>query len=121
MGIERARHDDGRVYTTAQALEQATITGARALGLGAVTGSLRPGARADLILIRTDDLNIAPVNSAEGAVVLAASPHNVDTVFVDGVCRKRAGELVDVDVRALVADASRAVAGLSERLGQPVV
>lgn len=28
MGIERARHDDGRVYTTAQALEQATITGA---------------------------------------------------------------------------------------------
>lgn len=85
-----------------------------------MTGSLRPGARADLILIRTDDLNIAPVNSVEGAVVLAASPHNVDTVFVDGVCRKRAGE-VDVDVRALVADASRAVAGLSERLGQPVV
>lgn len=120
MGIERARYDDGRVYRTGDVLHQATLAGARALGLGQITGSLRPGARADLILIRADDLNIAPVNNIEGNIVLAAAPSNVDTVFVDGVCRKRDGELLGVNVPALVAEARAAVTDLSRRLGKPV-
>lgn len=120
LGVERARYDDGRVYPAHDVLYQATLGGARALGLGDVTGSLRPGARADLILVRTDDINIAPVNSVEGNLVFAASPANIDTVFIDGVCKKRHGELVDVDFGALLADAKKALGDLSERLGEPV-
>ena len=44
---------------TRRMLELATIDAARGLGLGDVTGSLTPGKRADLILVRVDD--IAPV------------------------------------------------------------
>lgn len=120
MGLERARYDDGRVYRTDQVLHQATRGGAQALGLGQITGSLRPGSKADLILLRADDINIAPVNSAEGNVVFAAAPSNVDTVFVNGVCKKRGGELVDIDYPALLSQAKIALAELSNRISKPV-
>nr|MBA3843401.1 amidohydrolase family protein [Actinomycetota bacterium] len=95
--------------------------GARALGLAEVTGSLTVGKKADLIMLRADDLNLGPINVADGQVVLAAQPRNVDTVWVDGIVRKRGGELVDFDVPAAMKAAQVAVAGLSERIGKPVV
>ena len=61
-----------------EVIKMATINGARALGLGDVTGSLTPGKRADLILIRTNDLNIAPLANIETTVVQSATPENVD-------------------------------------------
>src|ERR1051325_8730077 len=42
-------------------IEMATINGAKALGIGDVTGSLTVGKRADIILIRGSDVNIAPI------------------------------------------------------------
>jgi hypothetical protein len=53
--------------------------------------------------------------------VLAAQPRNVDTVWVDGVVRKRNGELVDFDVPAAMKAAQVAIARLSQRIGKPVV
>jgi 5-methylthioadenosine/S-adenosylhomocysteine deaminase len=85
-----------------EAIEMATINGARALGLGEVTGSLTPGKRADVILIRTDDLNIAPLANIETTIVQSASPANVDTVIADGRIIKRHGRLLHLDVRGIV-------------------
>jgi len=121
MGAERGRFEDATVYNPDQVLRHATIDGARALGLGDVTGSLTPGKRADLIMLRADDLNLAPLNVPDGQVVLAAQPRNVDSVWIDGVARKREGELVGVDTPALVRAVKEAVAGLSRRIGKPVV
>ena len=75
MCVERGRHEDATCYQPDQVLRQATIDGATALGLGDVTGSLTPGKRADVILVRTDDLNIGPLNVPDGQIVLAAQPH----------------------------------------------
>ena len=74
-------------------------------GLGDVAGSLTPGKRADVIVLRGADLNLAPLNVPDGQVVLAAQPRNVEHVWIDGVARKRDGELVGVDPARLVADA----------------
>lgn len=120
LGIERARYDDGRVYRASDVLHQATLGGARAMGLSDITGSLRPGARADLLLVRTDDINIAPVNNVQGNIVFAAAPTNIDTVFVDGVCKKRNGQLTSVNFDALLSEAKTAVTDLSRRLGVAV-
>src|SRR5262245_11040972 len=118
MCVERGRHEDATVYQPEQVLRQATIDGARALGLDAVTGSLTPGKRADLILVRTDELNIGPLNVADGQLVLAAQPRNVEAVWIDGVQKKRDGELVGLTPSELVNAARDAVAGLSDRIGQ---
>jgi 5-methylthioadenosine/S-adenosylhomocysteine deaminase len=118
--VPRGQHGDATVYQPDQVLRHGTIDGARALGIDAQTGSLTPGKRADVIVLRATDLNLAPINVADGQVVLAAQPRNVEHVWIDGVQRKRDGELVDVDADALVANARAAVAGLSERIGKPL-
>lgn len=86
-------------------LELATINGARALGLGDVTGSITVGKRADVILVRTNDINLAPGGLFETTLVQAATPANVDTVFSDGRIVKRGGRLVAYDVDQIVRDA----------------
>jgi 5-methylthioadenosine/S-adenosylhomocysteine deaminase len=120
MGIERAKADDGSVYQPREALAQATTQAAATLGLGDLTGALRPGLKADVTLLRATDLNMAPLNVLDGQVVLAAQPQNVDTVFIDGVPRKRAGELVGLDRRALVDEVTEAMADLNARVGTPL-
>jgi 5-methylthioadenosine/S-adenosylhomocysteine deaminase len=88
-------------------IEIATTNGARALGLADITGSLTPGKRADLILIRTTDLNIAPIAQIETTVVQSATPANVDTVMIDGRIIKRAGHLLHFAVPEIVHRAER--------------
>jgi cytosine/adenosine deaminase-related metal-dependent hydrolase len=101
------------LLTTRRIIEFATIEGARANGLGDVTGSLTPGKQADLIVLRSDKPNIHPVNDPIGAVVWGMDTSNVDSVFVAGRALKRGGELVGVDmerVRDLAYDARDHVA-----------
>ena len=98
-------------------LELATIEGARDLGLADRTGSLTPGKRADLILVRTTDLNLAPVVDPVLALVHCAQPHNVDTVIVDGRILKHGGQLTALDVEQVVGEARESLAGLRARVG----
>jgi 5-methylthioadenosine/S-adenosylhomocysteine deaminase len=79
-------------------LEFATIDGARACGLDHKTGSLTPGKEADVVLLRTDMVNVAPMIDPAGLVVICADTSNVDTVFVAGKVVKRDGQLVGVDL-----------------------
>ncbi|WP_433260902.1 amidohydrolase family protein [Actinosynnema sp. CS-041913] len=77
-----------------EAFAMATRGGAAALGLGAQVGSLTPGKRADVVLVRATDVNLFPVTDPVAALVSSAHPGNVDTVLIDGVVRKRAGSFV---------------------------
>jgi 5-methylthioadenosine/S-adenosylhomocysteine deaminase len=100
-----------------EVIEMGTINGARALGLGDLIGSLTPGKRADLILIRTTDLNIAPLAQIEATVVLSATPANVDTVMVDGLLIKRHGHLIYVDVPTIVERAEKSAFSIRSKAG----
>jgi len=88
-----------------EVIEMATLNGAKALGLGDVTGSLTVGKRADVILVRTNDINVAPLANIETTVVQSATPANVDTVLVDGRIVKRHGKLVAYDGEKIVREA----------------
>jgi cytosine/adenosine deaminase-related metal-dependent hydrolase len=76
-----------------QALEWATVNGAKMMGLDDRIGSLTPGKQADVILLRADDFNIHPVNDPVNAVVFYANGSNVDTVLIAGEVKKRGGTL----------------------------
>jgi len=84
--------------TTRDLLEFATIEGAHANGLADKTGTLTPGKEADVIMLRTDEPNILPVNDPIGAVVWGMDTSNVDSVFVSGKALKRSGQLLNVDL-----------------------
>ncbi len=86
------------LLTVRDVLEFATIEGARTVGLAHKTGSLTPGKEADIIMLRTDRLNVVPLNDPVGAVVVGADTGNVDTVFVAGQALKRNGQLLNVDL-----------------------
>ena len=79
-------------------LEFATIEGARANALEDKVGTLTPGKEADIILLRTDRVNVMPLNDPIGAVVTAMDRSNVDSVFVAGRLLKRGGVLLNVDM-----------------------
>jgi 5-methylthioadenosine/S-adenosylhomocysteine deaminase len=90
-------------------LECATVSGAANAGLSDTCGTLTPGKEADIVMIRTDDINLYPSNHAIGTVVNAADVRNIDTVIIGGKLRKRAGRLVGLNMEKFrqLADESR--------------
>jgi 5-methylthioadenosine/S-adenosylhomocysteine deaminase len=98
-------------------LELATIDGARDLGIDDRTGSITPGKRADIILVRTGDINMAPVFDPYYALIYSAQPSNVDTVMVDGRVLRRKGEFTALDEAEIVHEATQSVAALADYLG----
>jgi 5-methylthioadenosine/S-adenosylhomocysteine deaminase len=86
-----------RLMSTRDVIRHATADGARAAGLGGVTGSIEPGRQADIVMLRTDRPNIFPINDPIGAVVWGMDTSNVDRVFVSGRAVMRGGVL-DADV-----------------------
>jgi 5-methylthioadenosine/S-adenosylhomocysteine deaminase len=99
--LQKGQMPQTLTLTTQQALEWATINGAKALGMENRIGSLSAGKQADLLLIRTTDTNLSPVNNPVGSVVLQSHAGNVDSVFVGGKALKRNGKLVYTDWQKL--------------------
>lgn len=79
--------------STEEALRWITIDGARALGLDHTIGSLTPGKQADVLLLDSNLINMAPVHDPVAAVVMQASLANVDSVMVAGEFLKQHGVL----------------------------
>jgi cytosine/adenosine deaminase-related metal-dependent hydrolase/ribose/xylose/arabinose/galactoside ABC-type transport system permease subunit len=93
--------------TMRDVLWYATMEGARANGLEDRVGSLTVGKAADLIMLRTDKINVTPINDPVAAVVAGMDTSNVDSVFIAGRAMKRGGKLLHVDwpaVRRMVSE-----------------
>ena len=84
-------------YPARKMLEFATMGGAKVMGIERYTGSLTPGKKADVILTRMDSVNMSPVNDPVAALVFYADAGDIDSVWIDGVARKRDGKLTGLD------------------------
>lgn len=91
--MARARQGSWSAVPAAQALELATLGGARALGIDAVVGSLEPGKAADLAAFPLDGLHVAPVQDPASALVFAGSGRGARLVTVAGRELVRDGRL----------------------------
>lgn len=87
--------------TVREALAWATTEGARMVRLENRTGTLEVGKAADVILVRSGDLNLSGAFDPYNAVVGYANPGNIDTVMVGGVLHKQGGRMLRTDIPAL--------------------
>jgi 5-methylthioadenosine/S-adenosylhomocysteine deaminase len=87
----RARERTPDALTAADALELATLGGARALGLDAEIGSLTPGKQADLTVVSLARTPFVPWDDPVAAVVLGGGPGQVLATLVAGEPRYRKG------------------------------
>ena len=96
----RAREGRPDALTAADALELATLGGARALGLDESLGSLVPGKQADLTVLSLADTGFIPWEDPVTGSVLGGSPQGVVATLVSGRVRYEKGgktwlELID--------------------------
>ena len=103
--------------TQTQCLEMGTINGAKAMGIANKTGSLEPGKRADIIMLRASDINMMPFHDGHSAVLHSANTSNVDTVIVDGRVLKFGGKILSVNVDDVRREAMESFYLLRERAG----
>jgi 5-methylthioadenosine/S-adenosylhomocysteine deaminase len=100
IALARARGERADALSATEALELATLGGARALGLESEVGSLVPGKRADLAIVSLSGSPYLPWEDPAAAVVYGGAPERVLTTLVDGEARYEKGgfewhELID--------------------------
>ncbi len=98
-----------------EALEMATIEGARAIGLEKVCGAIEVGTRADLAVLRLGTPWTVPAESIASAIVYAADARNVEAVVCDGEILKERGRVLVLDAEEVVARAREAWGALTSR------
>ncbi len=85
--MQRGARRQIRVMTAHEAVEMATLGGARALRMEDEIGSLEAGKRADLCVVRLNELHSAPAYHPYNALVYAARASDVIWTMIGGVVR----------------------------------
>ena len=85
--LHKAVRLDPCVMDARTCLKMATIDGAKALGLGDVTGSIQQGKAADIIVVDTSGLHMTPMHDPYSGIVYAARASDVLFTMVDGKVR----------------------------------
>lgn len=101
------------------ALKMATSMGAAAIGLGEITGQLKPGMRADMIQVSFDSPQLAPVYNVISHLVYAIDSSDVTTTIVSGKILMKDKQVLTLDgtkvKQAADAMAARISAALSDQ------
>jgi 5-methylthioadenosine/S-adenosylhomocysteine deaminase len=113
--LHKVSNQDPTVVPAETALRMATISGARALGLGDQIGSLEPGKKADLILIDLEQSHLTPCFNPVSLMVYAARGSDVSDVMVNGEWLVREGRPVKWDEFEVCATAAQSAKDLLER------
>lgn len=101
--IHKAVTRDPTVMDATTVLKMATRHGARAIGLGDVTGSLEPGKQADLIVVNADRPHLVPMYAPHSHIVYAMRGADVVTVVVGGKVLIRDRQPVTLDRERILA------------------
>ena len=96
-----------------------TEGGAKALGIDDLVGTLEPGKKADVVLVKNDrSPAMYPILNPAGHLVFQATRGDVHTVVVDGRVVKHDHELVDVDLQRAKDEVGRTLEHLRSEMGE---
>jgi 5-methylthioadenosine/S-adenosylhomocysteine deaminase len=118
--IHREAHQELPCISAQDALEMATLHGARALGVADRLGSIEVGKRADLVIHTLDAPESHPMLDPVRNLVYSMRSQTVDTVLVDGQPVVESGRLVRVDQEEALARVDAAALALAQRIGHPL-
>jgi len=97
----RFAHNPDRWIGARSVWRMATTAAARVLGLGDQIGAIKPGYKADLVLLRADSTFLCPLNDIVNALVYSETGADVDTVLVGGRRVVAGGRVLGVDEKDL--------------------
>ena len=92
-----------------ETLRIATENGAKALGLEGVTGKIKEGYKADLVILRLDTPSMIPANNILSSLCYSANGSEVDTVIIDGKIVMQGREFSGIDVEKIYFEAGKIV------------
>lgn len=110
--LQKVFYRDPRVLPVKKTLEMATLGGAEALGLNEIIGTLKPGKRADIILVDLQKPNMVPAHNLYANLVYSCRGSNVNTVIVNGKILMKNRVVITLDEDQVIKNASR----IAERL-----
>ena len=100
--VGKAVAGDAAAITSSQTLRMATINGARALGLDAITGSLEAGKYADMIAIDFNSLELSPVYNPLSHIIYSCDREQVTDVWVAGKHLLKERALTTLDEQKII-------------------
>jgi 5-methylthioadenosine/S-adenosylhomocysteine deaminase len=116
--LQKVTTGNPQALPATQAVEMATVLGARALGMEREIGSLETGKRADLIAIRLDEANAVPLYNVYSQLVYALKACDVRDVMVNGKLVVRNRQVLTLDAKQVLAKAAEYGAKVRASLGK---
>jgi 5-methylthioadenosine/S-adenosylhomocysteine deaminase len=114
--LQKVTSGDPQALPATQAVEMATILGARALGLEKEIGSLENGKRADLITVRLDRPNAVPLYGVYSQMVYALKGCDIRDAMVNGRILLRDRQPLTLNAAEILAKAEEFGAKVRESL-----
>jgi len=102
--LQKQKHLSADAFTAEQALEAATINGAKALNMEDKIGSIEQGKEADLIILDFYQSHLLPINRVVPKIVYSASSSDVITSIIGGKVVMENRKIVTLDEKEVIAD-----------------
>ncbi|MCC7163653.1 MAG: amidohydrolase family protein [Anaerolineae bacterium] len=117
--IHRIRYENLELFPDYDVLKMATIEAAKVMQLEKEIGSLEPGKKADITLLR--DRSTVPLfeDNVANYIVGTCERHDVDTILIDGDVVLKHGEFQNVDEEETLAKCRETALDLWKRNGWP--
>ena len=99
--LQKVTRMDPRALGARDAVEMATIEGARALHLEKEIGSLEPGKKADFIVLGLDAPHAVPMFEVYAQIVYALKASDVETVVIGGKVVMRERRVLTLEAKVI--------------------
>ncbi|MFQ5887562.1 MAG: amidohydrolase [Candidatus Hydrothermarchaeales archaeon] len=116
--LHKVHNSNASLVPALNALELATINGARALGLEDKIGSIEVGKRADVLMLDLQGSAMVPMTNPVSHLVYSVQGGNVETVIVDGKILMEDRQMRTLDENQVIEFAREQAKDLFERSGK---